>query len=136
MEFQKFHQNFIFAGSLECQALQPLLFPREFQGFVKGCGWLKTQNIMILIKNDGFSEIPWDFIKSHDFRAFREISAPQLWHAKKTVIPIIFQWLQCSYSSPGTPKSDFLWKYWFQTKIPGIFMKFAGIWVQNQIQGF
>ena len=51
MKFLKIYPNFGFAGSLECQALQPLLFPKEYQGFVKGCGWLKTQNIMISIRN-------------------------------------------------------------------------------------
>ena len=43
MKFLKFYRKSGFEGSLECQALQPLLFPKEYEGFVKGCGWLKTQ---------------------------------------------------------------------------------------------
>ena len=34
---------------------------------------------------------------------------------------------------PGHPKIWFSLKYWFQTKILEIFMKFAEIWLQNQI---
>ena len=63
MKFLNFYLNFGFAGSLECQALQPLLFPKEYQGFVKGCGWLKTQNIMKFIKNHEISEKSMKFHK-------------------------------------------------------------------------
>ena len=65
MKFQELSgilPNFGFASSLECQALQPLLFPKENKGFVKGCGWLKTQNIMIFIRNHEFSR---NFMKFH-----------------------------------------------------------------------
>ena len=54
MKFLKFCKNIGFAASLGCQALQPLLFPKEYQGFVKGCGWLKTQKIMIFIEFHNF----------------------------------------------------------------------------------
>jgi len=64
MKFLKFYPNFGFASSLECQALQPLLFPKENKGFVKGCGWLKTQNIMNFIKNH---EIFKNSMKFHKF---------------------------------------------------------------------
>ena len=63
MKFLKFYQNSGFAGSLECQALQPLLFPKEYQGFVKGCGWLKTQKNMNFIEKHEFSKIPMEFHK-------------------------------------------------------------------------
>ena len=51
MKLLIFYSNWGFESSLECQAAQPLLFPKENQGFVKGCGWLTTQNIMISIRN-------------------------------------------------------------------------------------
>ena len=54
MNFQEISEILLkggFASSLECQAAQPLLFPKGNQGFVKGCGWLKTQNIMVFIRN-------------------------------------------------------------------------------------
>ena len=57
MDLVKFQLNLGFASSLECQAPQPLLFPKENKGFVKGCGWLKTQNIMIFIRIHGKSKI-------------------------------------------------------------------------------
>ena len=80
MKFLKFYENDGFAGSLGCQALQPLLFPKEYQGFVKGCGWLKTQEIMIFIEIDEVSGIFMrfhdnfvnfvDFNEDHDFGVF------------------------------------------------------------------
>ena len=57
MSFVKFQLNLGFASSLEWQAAQHLLFLKENKGFVKGCGWLKTQNIMICIRIRGKSEI-------------------------------------------------------------------------------
>ena len=63
MKFLEFYPNFGSAGSLECQALQPLLFPKENKGFVKGCGWLKTQNIMDFIKNHEVSKKSMKFHK-------------------------------------------------------------------------
>ena len=63
MKFLKFHLKSGFASSLECQALQPLLFPKEYQGFVKGCGWLKTQKIMNFIKNHESSRNHMNFHK-------------------------------------------------------------------------
>ena len=78
-------------------------------------------------------EITCISMNSIDFHVFHKISAPQRWNAKRTVIPMLFQWFQCSYSCPRTPKSDFLWKYWFQTKMLGISMRFTEIWVQKQI---
>ena len=64
MKFLEFYLNFGFASSLECQAPQPLLFPKEYKGSVKGCGWLKTQNVMDLIRN---YEIIKNFMNFHDF---------------------------------------------------------------------
>ena len=64
MKFLQFYRNFGFASSLECQAAQPLLFPQGNQGFVKGCGWVKTQIIMFFIRN---SENIESFIKLHEF---------------------------------------------------------------------
>ena len=64
MKFLKFYPNSGFAGSLECQALQPLLFPKEYQGFVKGCGWLKIQKLMNFIETYENSRI---FMKIHKF---------------------------------------------------------------------
>ena len=96
MKFLIFYTNLGFASSLECQAAQPLLFPKGNQGFVKGCGWVKTQNIMIFIRNHDIMKLsgnPWNFINFHDFRVFRKISAPQRWQAKNTVFPMLFQWL-------------------------------------------
>ena len=57
MKFLEFYPNFDFASSLECQAPQPLFFPKENKGFVKGCGWLKTQNFMNFIKNNVFWKV-------------------------------------------------------------------------------
>ena len=57
----------------------------------------------------------------------------QRWHAKKTVIPMLFQWLQRSYSSPGTPKSHCHQNIGFRLKFGRFIMKFAEIWVQKQI---
>ena len=71
-----------------------LAFPKENKGFVKGCGWLKIQNVMIFIRFHGISEASWEFINFHDFRSFLKIPALQRWHAKKKVIPMPFQWLQ------------------------------------------
>ena len=64
MGFLKFYENNGFAGSLGCQALQPLLFPKEYQGFVKGGGWLETQGIMIFVE---IHEISGIFMKFHKF---------------------------------------------------------------------
>ena len=66
MKFLNFYKNISFAGSLGCQALQPLLFPKEYQGFVKGCGWLKTQEIMIFMEIHGISGIFTNFHKFHE----------------------------------------------------------------------
>ena len=71
MGFLRFYQNSGFAGSLGCQALQPLLFLKEYQGFVKGCGWLKTQEIIISIEIHGNSGI---FTKFHKFHQISPIS--------------------------------------------------------------
>ena len=70
MKFLKFYQNYGLASSLECQALQPLLFPKENKGFVKGCGWLKTQNIMNFIKNHENSGNLMNFNEIHVFCVF------------------------------------------------------------------
>jgi hypothetical protein len=64
MKFLKIYPNVGFGSSLECRVVQPLLFPKENKGFVKGCGWLKTQNIMNFIKNHGISRKP---MKHHKF---------------------------------------------------------------------
>ena len=71
MKFLEFYKYFGFAGSLGCQALEPFLFPKEYQGFVKGCGWLKTQKIMIFIEIHRISEV---FLKFHKFHKISPIS--------------------------------------------------------------
>ena len=75
----------------------------------------------------------WNFINFIECLQFHQFSGLRRWHAKRTVIPMLFQWLQRAHSSPGTPKSDFSWKYWFQTNFLGIFMKLGGIWPQNWV---
>ena len=60
MKLLTFYPNLGFASSLECQAAQPLPFPKGNQGFVKGCGWLKTQKSMVCI------EIHWNFETFHE----------------------------------------------------------------------
>ena len=74
VEFLQIDPNFGFVSSLECQAAQPLLFVMEYQGFVTVSGGLKTQNIMIFIRNDGFlgnfmnfHQFPWLPCISQDF---------------------------------------------------------------------
>ena len=126
-EFYDIYQNFGLASSPECQAAQPLLFLRKIKvSWRVADGW-KHKISWFSLEIMKFQEVSWIFINPNDFHAFRKISAPQRWYAKTTVIPMLFQWLQCSYSCPGTPKSHFLSKYWFQTKCLGIFMKFADI---------
>ena len=120
MKFLKFYPNFGFAGSLECQALQPLLFPKEYQGFVKGCEWLKTQKSWISLKTIKFAEFSWNFISFITFPQFHQFSALRRWHAKRTVIPMHFQWLQRSCFLPEHPKICFSWISWN-------FMKFREI---------
>ena len=78
-----------------------------------------------------FPEFSWNFINFMKFHEFHQVWAPRRWHAERTVIPMVFQWLQRAHSSPGTPKSDFSLKYWFRTKFLGIFMKFGEVWPQN-----
>ena len=95
-------------------------------------GW-KHKISWISLKNMKFSTIAWNFIKSYNFLAFHQFSALRRWHAKRTVIPMVFQWLQRAHSSPGTPKSDFSWKYWILTKMMGNLMKFGEIWPQNWV---
>ena len=63
----------------------------------------------------------------HNHLPFHKISALQRRHAKKAMIPMLFQWLERSYSSPGTPKSVFLENIGFKPQFFGIFMKFSEI---------
>ena len=73
-------------------------------------------------------KFPRNFIKSLKFLQFHQFSALRRWHAKRTVIPMVLQWLQRSCVLPGHPKTCFSWKHWFQTNILGFswnFVKFA-----------
>ena len=127
MKFLEFYQNFGFGSSPECQAPQPLLFPKENKGFVKGGGWLKTQNLMNFIRNYEISGNFMIFINSYDFYAFLKISALQRRHAKRTVIPMLFQWLQPPHSPPGTPKTEIPWNSVKFNEILWNFMNFGEI---------
>ena len=107
MKFLKLHPNFGFAGSLECQALQPLLFPKEYQGFVKGCGWLKTQKIMNFVKNHQNSGI---FMKFHNFHNFSPISAvfgPAALARKKDSNSYAFPMVAAFMFAPRAPQNLF-----------------------------
>ena len=124
MKFLKFYPNSGFAGSLECQALQPLLFPKEYQGFVKGCGWLRTQKLMIFINNHWTSGI---FMKFHKFPPISPVFGPAVLARKKDSNSYAFSMVAALMFPPRAPQNMFSWKYWFQTKILGIFMKICEI---------
>ena len=102
-----FTQIWVLWAPWSARLLNPCFFLREIKvswrvadGWKHKISWFSLE-IMKLSQN------PWNFINFHDFRVFRKISPPQRWQAKKTVIPMLFQWLQCSHSSPGTPESVF-----------------------------
>ena len=63
MKFLEFYPNCGFASCLECQAPQPLLFPKENKGFVEGCEWLKTLNFMNFHM---FHGNPQSYMKFHE----------------------------------------------------------------------
>ena len=83
MKFQKFHQHVSFVRSLGCQAAQPLLFPKEFKGFVKGCGWLKTENIINFIRNHEIIRNSMHFHKIHWFSCISQDFGPAALERKK-----------------------------------------------------
>ena len=119
MKFLKFYKIIGFAGSLGCQALQPLLFRKEYQGFVKGCGWLKTQEIMIFME---IHEISGIFMKFHKFHEISRISpglGPAALARRNDSNSYGFQWLQRAHSSPGTPKCDLSWNICFEVTFWG-----------------
>ena len=110
VKFLNIYSNFGFVSSLECQAAQPLLFPKEYQGFVTGCGWLKTQNIMIFIRNH---EILRNFMNFHKFPWFSCISqdfGPAALVRKKDSNSYAFSMVAVLIFLPGHSKISFSMK--------------------------
>ena len=104
IEFLEFHRNFGFGSSRECQAPQPLLFPKENKGFVKGCGWLKTQNSMKFIRN---YEKFRNFMIFHNFQWLLCISqdfGPAALARKKDSNSYAFSMVAAPSFFPGHPK--------------------------------
>ena len=93
--------NFGFVSSLECQAAQPLLFPKEYQGLVTVSGRLKTQNIMVFIRNHEFITKSMQF---HEFPKFSCISqdfGPAALASKKDSISYAFSMVVVLIFLPG-----------------------------------
>ena len=101
MKFLIFYQNLGFASSLECQAAQPLLFPKGNQGFVKGCGWLKTQNIMIFIRNHEIITKSMEFHKFPLFTCISQDFGPAALASKKDSISYAFSMVAVLTFHPG-----------------------------------
>ena len=125
MKLLIFYSNLGFASSLECQAAQPLLFPKGNQGFVKGCGWLKTQNFMIFIRNYGisgnfmiFHKFIWILCISQDF-------GPAALARKKDSNSYAFSMVAAPSFSPRHPKN---WNFMNFCEISWNFMKIQEIW--------
>ena len=126
MKFLIFSQNLGFASSLECQAAQPLLFPKGNQGFVKGCGWLKTQNIMIFIRNH---EIITKSMEFHKFPYFSSISqdfGPAALASKKDSISYAFSMVVVLIFLPGHGQIWFFMKILVPNQYFGHFHKISG----------
>ena len=101
MKYLIFYQNLGFASSLECQAAQPLLFPKGNQGFVKGCGWLKTQNIMIFIRNHEIITKSMEFHKFPYFSCISQDFGPAALASKKDSISYAFSMVAVLTFLPG-----------------------------------
>ena len=110
MKFLEICKNIGFAASLGCQALQPLLFPKEYQGFVKGCGWLKTQKIVISIKNHQISEIFMKFHKFHKFPPISQVFGPAALARKKDSNSYAFSMVAALMFPPRAPQNMFFLK--------------------------
>ena len=118
--FWNFTQISVLCGPWSARLFNPCFSLRKIKvSWRVADGW-KHKMSWISLQIMKFPRILWNFIQSYNFLAFHEFSALRRWHAKTTVIPIVFQWLQRAHSSPGTPESDFPWKYWILTKKWGI----------------
>ena len=110
MKFLKLHPNSGFAGSLECQALQPLLFPKEYQCFLKGCGWPKTQKIMNFMENHKLFEIFMKSYKFHDFLPISPVFSPAALARKKDSNSYTFSMVAALMFPPRAPQNLFFLK--------------------------
>ena len=110
MQFLKFPQNFGFGAPLECQAAQTLLFPKENKGFVKGCGWLKTQNIMNFIKNHENSKNSMKFHKFLSFPGISPVFGPAALARKKDSNSYAFPMVAALMFPPRAPQNMFFLK--------------------------
>ena len=110
MKFLIFYRNSGFAGSLGCQALQTLLFPKEYQGFVKGCGWLKTQEIIISLKSMKFLEFSWNFIEFMENSPISRGSGPAALARRNDSNSYGFSMVAARTFFPGHPKIWFFMK--------------------------
>ena len=125
--FWNFTQIPVLRAPWSARLFNPCFFLRKIKvSWRVADGW-KHKKSWISLKIMKVPEVPWIFINSYNFLAFHQFSALRRWHAKRTVIPMLFQWLQRSCFLPGHPKICFSWKYWFQTKILGIFMTICEI---------
>ena len=110
MKFLIFHPNSGFAGSLECQALQTLLFPKEYQGFVKGCGWLKTWKTIIFIKIHKISRLSMKLHKFHKFPPISQVFGPAALARKKDSNSYAFSMVAALMFPPRAPQNMFFLK--------------------------
>ena len=126
-DFCNFTQIPVLRAPWSARLFNPCFFLRNIKvSWRVADGW-EHKNSWFSLKIIEFPKFSWNFINFINFHQFHQFSALRRWHAKRTVIPMVFQWLQRAHSSPGTPKSDFSWKYWFQTNFLGIYMKLCEI---------
>ena len=109
--FWHFTQIWVLRAPWSARLLNPCFFLREIKvswrvadGWKHKISWFSLE-IMKLSQN------PWNFINFHDFRAFRKISAPQRWQAKKDSISYAFSMVVVLIFLPGHGQ------IWFFTKI-------------------
>ena len=122
-----FTQILVLGAPRSARLLNPCFFLRKIKvSWRVADGWKPKipWNLWQIMK---FPEASWFFINSRDFYAFLKISALQRWHAKRTVIPMLFQWLRPPHSSPDTPKSKISWNFVKIGKTSWNFMKFSEI---------
>ena len=125
--FWNFTQIPVLRTPWSARLFNPCFSPRNIKvSWRVADGW-KHKIPWVSLKIMKFQKVPWNFINSYISSSFHHFSALRRWHAKRTVIPMVSQWLQRAHSSPGTPKSDFSWKYWILTKIMGNFMEIGEI---------
>jgi len=115
---------------LGCQAPQPLLFPKENKGFVKGCGWLKIRIPIISNRIHGMSEIFMEMQKVPLFSSISQHCGPAALARKNNSNSYAFSMVVALIFLPGHPKIWFFMKNWIRTKIMGDFMKFEEILVK------